>query len=232
MKIGIIAITTPGATMCAEHLVKIAALNGQGANHPEYYIHARPTSQYINAINQEDWQTISNLVIDSVKELAKLGVTLFIMPSNTPHMAWDYIEKSLSEINKDRSDPIHFINLIDATVQHCIEQNYKSVLLLGTAQTMRGTLYQDKFNKLNISCYTPDEEDINFIDKYIKDKLIKNMTDEEDTNKLIEIIDKNHKQYQFDAVILGCTELPMILKEYSLPLIDTTYLLAYRASNV
>ena len=237
--LGIIAITTPGAAICAQHLVQAASQYGLGTAHPEYIIHARPTADFISAVNQEDWHGVATLVMDSVVKLSSIGARLFIMPSNTPHYAWPYIEKQLTELNAKQAQPIIFLNLITVTVNLCQKKHYSSVLLLGTAQTMRGDLYKKQFEDNFIACYVPSEEDITFLDKYIKTSLVKNITDDVQTNRVIELINNLYSSYKFDAVILGCTELPMILTtellakradwNNAIELVDTTYILGENA---
>lgn len=234
--IGIIAVTTPGAAICAQHLITESATYGLGSAHPEYFIHARPTSDYIAAVNNQDWSLVAEYVIDSVNKLATIGANLFIMPSNTPHIAWNIIEDQLNALNKLRDTKLHFINLITATIDQCIKEHCASVLLLGTAQTMRGDLYKEQCKSKEIICYIPEESEIDFIDSYIKNGLVKNETLPEKTEELIHIINKAYKRAPFDAVILGCTELPMIFSEEftsqypywnsKLKIIDTTAVLA------
>lgn len=237
--IGIIAITTPGATICAQHLVQVAAQKGLGTNHPEYLLYARPTQEYLTAIMQEDWDSISQLVIDAVKKLAGLNARLFIMPSNTPHYAWSLINEKVNRFNDNLAEPIVFLNLITATVEYCLKNNYKKVLLLGTTLTMQGGLYKRQLEAAGISIGIPQSDDITFIHEYIRQHLVKNEIITEKTNQLLDIINKLQKKENFDAVILGCTELPMILTNDSvshypdwdrkLKLVDTTYVLAERA---
>lgn len=237
--IGIIAITTPGSVIFAQHLVQAASKLGLGTAHPEYFIHARPTIDYINTVNQENWSRVAELIMDSVIKLSSLGARLFIMPSNTPHYAWNYIENQLDELNANRNKPLIFLNLITETLNFCKETHYKSVLLLGTAQTMRSNLYKQQFEDNDITCHLPTDEEIIFLDNYIKTSLVKNITDDVQTNKVIELINAMHFKYKFDAIILGCTEFPMILNnellskrqdwDNNIQLVDTTYILAESA---
>lgn len=237
--LGIIAITTPGATICAQHLVQAASQYGLATAHPEYFIHARPTADFIQAINQEDWSKVAALVMDSVRKLSSIGARLFIMPSNTPHYAWPYIEKQMTELNMKQTQPIIFLNLITVTINLCLKKAYKSVLLLGTAQTMQGDLYKAEFKNNGITCYIPAEQEILFLDNYIKTTLVKNITDDIQTDHIIKLINDLYSKHKFDAIILGCTELPMILTteilakhadwNNTIDLVDTTYLLAANA---
>jgi aspartate racemase len=238
--IGIIAATTPGAAICVQHLVQIAAQKGLGNNHPEYFIHDRPTQDYLDLNIQEDWEGTATLILDSVYKLEKLGANLFIMPSNTPHYAWPMIEAGVNKLNENLKQPVIFINLITTTVEYCLKNKYEKVLLLGTSYTMRGDLYKKPLASNNISCIIPNESDIDFIEDYIKDHLIKNEVNEQKTEKVIAIINDIQKTENCDAIILGCTELPMILTNEvvlnhwnkKLHLVDTTYILAEKAMDV
>lgn len=230
--IGIIAVTTPGAAICAQQLIEASANFGLGSYHPEYLIHARPTQQYIDAVNNQDWDAVSILVLESVKKLSGLGARLFIMPSNTPHYAWPLIQEKVNELNLTLDQPIKFLNLISVTIEECLKKNCTSVLLLGTRQTMQGDLYKKEFAFHEVKCYVPSEQNISFIDHYIKNQLVKNETDPQKNQQLNSIIHSMYLSNKFDAIILGCTELPMILKgSFSIqgnfiPLIDTTFILA------
>ncbi len=234
--IGIIAVTTPGAAIFAQRFVEEASQHGLGAAHPEYFIHAKSTAEYINLVNSEDWHGVTRLVMDSVTKLSSLGARLFVMPSNTPHYAWQYIELELEEYNHQRKKPIIFLNLIKTTVAECKNKHQNAVLLLGTAQTMNGDLYKRELEENGIKTYVPNQDDIAFLDGYIKNHLVKNELNELYTKRVFEIIDALYAINQFDAIILGCTELPMILggelftlpnkKNTSIKLIDTTAILA------
>ncbi|MBY0544265.1 MAG: aspartate/glutamate racemase family protein [Gammaproteobacteria bacterium] len=230
--IGIIAVTTPGAAICAQQLVEASSNLGLGSHHPEYLIHARPTQEYIDAVNSQDWDAVSILVLDSVKKLSSLGARLFIMPSNTPHYAWALIQEKINVLNLTLDQPIKFLNLSSVTIDECLKKNYNSVLLLGTRQIMLGDLYKKEFAFNGVECYVPTEQNVSFIDNYIKSQLVKNEIDPQKNQQLNSIIHSMYLLNKFDAIILGCTELPMILKgTFSsegnfIPLIDTTFILA------
>src|SRR3989338_9470421 len=104
--IGIVDITTVGACICANAIVAKAA-ETLGNAHPEFTLHAFPFSKYREAIDQQDWSEVAELILASIQKLKAAGADFAIIPSNTPHYAFDQIMAR---------SPLPVLNLIEIIV--------------------------------------------------------------------------------------------------------------------
>jgi len=138
------------------------------------------------------------------------GADFIIMAANSPHAVYDEL---ITKIH------VPLISIIETTVQKAQKQGLEKLLLLGIAFTMQSTFYQDVFAKYGMQVITPNAEQQKEIDDIIFGELVVNDFRDETRKRLLEIIDG----YPVDGVILGCTELPLILKQDNTPvvLLDT-----------
>jgi aspartate racemase len=216
--IGIVNITTVGACLCANEIVAQAAKLDPTGKHPEFTMHAFPYDQYRDSILRKDWFTLSTKICQSIQLLGKAGADFIIIPSNTPHFAIDLIQKTSS---------LPVVNLIHIVADECQRRGFSKVLILGTKLTMQGQLYQTVLNSKNIMSIIPSDDECDQIEHLIRNELIPSKFNSTTINDIKNDIQK----YECDAVILACTELPLVYNEENLkkPVIDTTRFLAQHA---
>jgi aspartate racemase len=216
--IGIVDITTVGACLCANEIVAQAAKITSSKKHPEFTMHAFSYDQYDDCIRRQDWISLGNKICESIKLLEKVGADFVIIPSNTPHFAIDIIEKK---------SPLTVVNLIKIVVDECHRRGYSKVLVLGTKTTMQGGLYNETLNAKNITSIIPTDDVCDKIEHLIRNEIIPSKIN----STTVENIQEDIQKYECDAVILGCTELPIVYNENNLgkPVVDTTRLLAHYA---
>lgn len=216
--IGIVDITTIGACLCANEIVAFAAKNDSSGKHPEFTMHSFSFDQYKKLIFNKDWINLAEKICQSIKLLEKIGADFIIIPSNTPHFAIDLIEIKSS---------LKVINLLKIVVDQCLRKGYKNILILGTKTTMKDGLYDQILNSNNINTIIPNDDLCDRIEHLIINEIIPSKIN----STTVENIQQSIKQYQCDAIILGCTELPILYNENNLgkPVIDTTRLLAHYA---
>jgi aspartate racemase len=211
--IGIVVITTPGANVCAE---TIAAK----ADHPPYISVALPFAEYKNSVDAKDWGKMAALISESLSILYRAGADFAIVPSNTPHYAYDAYSAS---------SPIPVLNILDVAVAQCEKIAAKKVAVLGTKPTMEDGLYSRKLAAKGIEAIIPDADTRVLIHRLIMDEIIPKGAHASRT--LIDAVAERLKTLSCNAFILGCTELPIVFTAESLskPIIDTTRLLAETA---
>ena len=216
--IGIVDITTVGACLCANEIVAQAAKIDSSGRHPEFTMHAFSYDQYKDYICNKDWINLANKICQSIKLLEKVGANFIIIPSNTPHYAIDLIEKN---------SPLKVINLIQVVTDECHRKGFKKVLVLGTKLTMQDGLYDKVLNAKNITSIIPSNDICDKIEHLIRNEIIPSKINP----TTVEDIQEDIKKYDCDAVIIGCTELPIVYNETNLrkPIVDTTRLLAHYA---
>lgn len=149
-------------------------------------------------------------LMNGIKSLENGGATFIVMAANSPHAVYNDLE-NLSKV------PI--LSIVKATAEKACQENMKKLLLLGIKFTMQNTFYQDNFKELGIEVITPSNEEQDVIDKIIFNELVIGFFKQESKENLLRIIEK----YEVDGVILGCTELPLILtqNDTKIKLLDT-----------
>jgi len=159
-----------------------------------------------------DWAKLGKILSDSAKKLEKAGADYIAIATNTMHLVADEVQKNIS---------VPLIHIGEATADYIKEKNIDTVALLGTIYTMTKPFYKDKLKEHGINAVIPDENQRHVINDIIFNELCVGIIREESEQKLNAIIDdcmaKGAK-----AVVLGCTELPNIIKEAKIEIIDTT----------
>lgn len=215
--IGIVDITTVGACICANTIVAKAA-ETLGHEHPEFTLHAFPFERYRQALDQKNWSRVAELILSSIEKLQRAGADFVIIPSNTPHYAFAKIAET---------SPLPLLNLVEITVKECQRLRYQKILVLGTKLTMQGGLYASPLAEKGMQAVIPSEEDQALIQHLIFDEIIPSKVNPTSVTYIATRV----QQYDCDAVILGCTELPEVFNQENcgVPVLDTTRLLAYHA---
>lgn len=182
-------------------------------NYPELVIFSLNFQKVINYELKGEKDKYIDYLMSGIKSLESAGVSLIVMAANSPHVVYE----NLTKLTK-----IPILSIVKATAEKAQRENMKKLLLLGIKFTMQSTFYQDYCRKLGIEVITPSEEDQNIIDKIIFDELVIGFFRQESKKKLLQIINT----YAVDGVILGCTELPLILtqKDTDIKLLDTVEL--------
>lgn len=158
------------------------------------------------------WDAITDILIDSAQKLIDNGADVIVIATNTLH-------KLVPRIQREIGAPI--FHIADATAREILKQKYKKVALLGTKYTMQEDFYKGKLiNDYNIQVVTPNIVGQEIINNIIFEELCKGIISEESRDTILFIID-NCKKQGAQAVILGCTELPNLLENSSLPLLNT-----------
>lgn len=175
-------------------------------NYPEIVIFSLNFQKVIDyELNNEKEKYIEYL-ISGIRSLRNAGVEFIIMAANSPHSVYNELER-LSEI------PI--LSIVDVTAEQAKKLNMQRVLLLGIKYTMQSSYYQESFKKIGINVITPSLEDQEIIDGVIFNELVIGSLKDSSKNELLKII----RKHGVDGVILGCTELPLILKQADIEII-------------
>ena len=214
--IGIIGGLGPASTVdyYEKIIEKYRNLNGKD-EYPNIIINSLNMTEIISHIELAEYEILTEKFIENIAKLQKAGATIGAISSNTPHIIFN-------EINIKSSIPL--ISIVTSTVKEAKNKGYKRVLLTGTIFTMSNDFYQKEFEKQNIGCIVPNEEDKQIIHNIIFPSLENGIVLEEDKLKFKKIVEKIISEEDIDAVILGCTELPLLIKgnDLSKPILDTT----------
>lgn len=219
--IGIVANTAEGAALCYTAIVSESLKRFKKNRHPEITLHSYSLDQIDPKEEAGDWDGVAQIVCSSIKKLALTGADFVIMPSNSPHYA-------IKQIKADSLLPV--LSILDVTVQECLDKGYRKIGILGLERTMSGGLYERPLLEAGLIPVVPTENERGIVDRVLWQHVIPGRPTKETTAEVIQVIEALKKR-GCDAVILGCTELPIIVtaKNSSLPIIDTTRLLAQKA---
>jgi len=189
--------------------------------HPEVTMHTFPLNQYIRYIEAGDWENVASLMLSSVDKVAKAGADFAICPDNTIHQAFDLVVKK---------SPIAWLNIAEEVAAEAKRQNYKCVGVLGTRFLMESPVYPTKLTAMGIEHRIPKVKDREHINEIIFNELVYGCFSSETRAYFKEVIGRLKNQ-GCDAVVLGCTEIPLLVTQESspLPLLDSTRLLARAA---
>lgn len=169
-------------------------------------------------------EDVEKILVDAAKKLERGGADFGLICANTLHMYFDAIYRSVS---------IPFIHIADATAEKIREVGLKRVGLLGTLPTMELGFYRDRLAEHGIEVLVPSREDRVEVDRIIFEELVVGKFLETSKKRLVDIINRLVKMGA-EGVILGCTELPLILRnaEVDIPLFDTTRIHALKAVEI
>jgi aspartate racemase len=219
--IGIVACSAEGAALCYRTIcLEGAELLGRH-NHPEVSLHTHSLAKYMKFIDPGDWAGVAELMMSSAEKLARAGADFLICPDNTCHQAFDLVE---------RRSPRPWLHIAREVACEAKRNHFKRLAVLGTRYLMEGPVYPQKLKAAGIDYRMPDAPQRERINQIIMDELVNGQFLPRSQAYFTEVI-RTLKDDGCDAVVLGCTEIPLIVSEESSPLppLDSTRLLARAA---
>jgi aspartate racemase len=219
--IGIVACSAEGAALCYRTICQGGAELLGPHEHPEISLHSHSLGDYMECIYRDDWQGVGELMLSSANMLAKIGAGFLICPDNTIHQALPYIEQRL---------PLKWLHIADAVADEAASRGFRRVGLTGTRYLVDSEVYPDKLKARNLEFVRPSPEERLEINRIIMDELVYG-TFKPAAVATFQRIMERMKDEGCDAVILGCTEIPLIMNDTNSPLhtLDSTRLLARAA---
>ncbi|MFZ1291185.1 MAG: amino acid racemase [Melioribacteraceae bacterium] len=219
--IGIVACSYEGAALCYRTICNEGSEFLGEHSHPEIGLHTHPLSEYMNFIYKDNWNGVADLMISSAKKLSEIGAEILICPDNTIHQVFSLVKKEIST---------PWLHIAEEVTLEAIKNNFRKIGILGTKYLMEGTVYPEKFNEKNLEYEIPIEEQRKKINKIIFDELVYGIIKEESKKYFLDVI-AELKSKGCDSVVLGCTEIPLIVlpSESPLPTLDSTRILARSA---
>ena len=219
--IGIVACSAEGAALCYRTICKEGTNVLGKHNHPEISMHNFPLSEYMKYIEIGEWEGVADIMLTSVRKLAKIGADFAICPDNTIHQAFEQVT---------RKSPIPWLHIAEEVVVEAKKNNYQCLGILGTQFLMEGPVYSSKISSSGIGYMIPDEKNRLGINQIIFDELVNAIFTPQALSYFKGVINKL-KNKGCDSVVLGCTEIPLLVtKDNSpLPILDSTRILARAA---
>jgi aspartate racemase len=205
--IGIVACSAEGAALCYRTICAEAPREMGEHRHPEITMHTHPLSEYMVHIRAGDWDGVGQLMVSSAQKVAQAGADFAICPDNTIHQAFDIVQSK---------SPIPWLHIAEVVADEARRRGFTHLGILGTKYLMTGPVYPSALKKSGIVSEIPEEEDRG---RHDRSRLY--------FNQVIQRL----KHRACDAVVLGCTEIPLIVNpnDCPLPTLDSTRLLARAA---
>lgn len=219
--IGIVACSAEGAALCYRTVcVEGAELFGMHG-HPEVTMHTHSLADYVTHLDRDDWAGVGELMLASAEKLARVGADFLICPDNTIHAALPHIA--------GRS-PLPFLHIADCVAEEARRRGFGRLGITGTRWLVEGPVYSQKLEARGIASIVPGEAERREVDRIIMAELVCGVFKPESVATLQGVIERL-KEAGADAVVLGCTELPIVLSDENsaLPTLDSTRLLARAA---
>ena len=187
-----------------------------GAGHMRIIINSVAVQDLLGMMMKGDTTGVADYLTAAVEQLADAGADVGIIAANTPHVAFDEVQ---------RRSRLPLVSIVEATADHLQAEGMTRVGLLGTRFTMTGRFYPDVFARRGLSLVMPAPEDLDYVhDKYLGE-FLKNEFRPETRDGVLAVIERMQRDAGVEAVILGGTELPILLRADShagVALLDTT----------
>ena len=219
--IGIVAASAEGAALCYRTIcLEGAELMGEH-DHPEVSMHTHSLAEYMKCVYRADWQGVGELMLSSANKLVRIGADFLICPDNTIHQALPYIESR---------SPLPWLHIAAIGAAQAVEHGFRRIGLTGTRYLVESEVYPEKLEERGLEYMLPDAEERAEINRIIFEELVCGVFKPEAVKYFQRVIG-GMKERGCDAVVLGCTEIPLIMNNENspLPTIDSTRSLARAA---
>lgn len=219
--IGIVGCSAEGAALCYKTIcVEGSKALGPHA-HPEVSMHTPSFSDYVRRLDQDDWRGVGELMLSSANKLAKIGADFLICPDNTIHQALSYV--------LPRS-PLPWLHIAEVVAEEAVARGYRRLGLTGTRWLVESEVYPEKLAPNGLESVRPSPAEREEINRIIMEELVYGVFRPEAVAYFQQVIRRLAAQ-GCEAVILGCTEIPLLINDSNspLPTLDSTRLLARAA---
>lgn len=215
--VGIVGGIAPESTIeYYRAIIEAYRAQSRDDNYPSIIINSINLRLMIDLITANELAAVADYVLDAIQKLACAGADFALLASNTPHIVFDEL--------RARS-PLPLISIVEAAAAEAEARGFKRLGLFGTRFTMQARFYPEVFARVGIEIILPNEGEQDYIHKHYMDELINGIFLPDTKTRLLEIADNLKERSRIDGIILGGTELPLILRDEEhngVPFLDTT----------
>ena len=221
LHIGIAACSAEGAALCYRTICTEAPAILGTHDHPEVTMHTPSLGAYMEHIYRGDWPAVGNMMLASAEKLARVGADFVICPDNTIHQALPFVEAR---------SPLPWLHIAACVADEARARGFVRLGLTGTKWLVESEVYPQKLAERELGHRRPHPGEREEINRIIMDELVRGIFKPEQVAYFQQVIDRL-KSEGCDAVVLGCTEIPLIMNDQNspLPTLDSTRLLARAA---
>ena len=221
LAIGIVACSAEGAALCYRTICHRASTVLGPHAHPDIALHGASLADYVTHLDAGNLEGVAGLMLRSAQKLEAAGANFLICPDNTIHAAMPLV--------RPRS-PLPWLHIAEVVAAEARRRGFGKVGILGTHWLVESSVYPEALGAAKVGWMRPEPADRDRLGRIIMDELVNDEQRPDSVVALLAIIDRM-KARGCDAVVLGCTELPIVLNDANsaLPTLDSTRLLAAAA---
>jgi len=219
--IGIVACSAEGAALC----YRTVCLEGPqllgGYDHPEVSMHTHSFGAYMSCIDRDDWSGVAELMLSAAHKLARAGADFLICPDNTIHQALPWVV---------RRSPLPWLHIAEVVAAQAVERGFHKLGITGTRYLVDSDVYPEKLSAHGLAYVRPNPTERTEINRIIFEELVQGVFTPSAVAYFQRVIHRMRDE-GCDAVVLGCTEIPLLMNDANspLPTLDSTRLLARAA---
>lgn len=207
-KIGMIGGLGPESTIDYYKIITNKFHDRTGYN-PNIIINSIDIYEMLGYVNEKNYEQLVKMLLDAITTLQKAGADFVFISSNTPHIVYDQLKKQST---------IKIISIVESTCKKIEQLNLHKTLLTGTKFTMKENFYKAAANTYKINLIVPNDDEINMIHSVIFPELEEGIVVPEKKSNFINIVNDIKARENIDSIILGCTELPIMINQNDLPI--------------
>src|SRR5690348_10656127 len=201
--IGIVGCSAEGASLCYRTIcVEGAELLGAHA-HPEVSMHTHSLGDYVQCLERGDWRGVGELMLSSARKLATIGADFLICPDNTIHQALPHVEPS---------SPLPWLHIAEVAAAEAVRRGFRRLGITGTRWLVDSAVYPEKLAARGLEHRRPELAEREEMNRIIMEELVRSVFKPEAAAYLQRVIARM-KEAGCDAVVLGCTEIPLIIDD-------------------
>jgi aspartate racemase len=215
-RLGMIGGLGPESTVDYYKLIVAAYRERTNGGYPAIIINSVDLNKARDLVTANSLAELTEYLVAEVQRLARAGADFGLITANTPHIVFDDIQ---------RQSPIPLLSIVGATCQAVRALGLKKVGLLGTRFTMQGRFFPEVFEKAGITLVVPGEDEQAWLHEKYFGELVNGVFLPETRERILAIIRRMKQSDGIEAVILGGTELPLLLRDappQGIPFLDTT----------
>ena len=219
--IGIVACSAEGAALCYRTICVEGSQRLGAYAHPEVSMHSHSLADYVTYLERDDWQGVGELMLSSAEKLARAGADFLICPDNTIHQAMPYVAPR---------SPRPWLHIAEVVAEQARARGFTRLGLTGTRFLVQSDVYPGQLTPRGIDYLRPEPSERDEIDRLIWEELVNGRITADALAYFQRVIERM-KRDGCDAVVLGCTEIPLLVNDGNspLPTLDSTRLLARAA---
>ena len=214
-KLGLVGGMGPESTIPYYHDIVYEVQQKVGGDFfPNFTIESVNVFDVLRLCGEEKYEELTDYLMCAINNLVKSGADFVALSANTPHIVFDKLQERSS---------VPLVSIVEATRDEALRLNKRKLGLLGTIFTMTGDFFKEPFTRSGIKIITPTSEEMELINEKISSELELGIVKEETLRSFQKIIARMQEDSGIEAVILGCTELPLLLNDEvsPVPCLDT-----------